>query len=205
MKRNASSPAKIQKIMAASRTLFIEKGYEETSVRDILKAADISTGSLYNFFTNKEEILLAVYREIIDQVHSTSEEATAELNDPLMRFSVSIALQAIIFLRNTSQVNIYRAAFKSQSVETHMISRWTKTLRPILANAALFFSDREIQIRVVALNAAVNAVLEKAIIGEIPLHDHEAYPLLIRTGLCLFDIPDQQIDAIVRKTVKLVA
>jgi TetR/AcrR family transcriptional regulator, transcriptional repressor for nem operon len=40
--------------------LFREKGYGATSVADLLKAADVNSGSLYNFFPGKQELLLAV-------------------------------------------------------------------------------------------------------------------------------------------------
>ncbi|BBP87361.1 hypothetical protein BsIDN1_09790 [Bacillus safensis] len=43
-----------QKIVTASRDLFAKKGYSETSVRDILEAAEVSKGNLYHHFKGKE-------------------------------------------------------------------------------------------------------------------------------------------------------
>jgi AcrR family transcriptional regulator len=40
--------------------LFWEKGYGSTSVADILKSADINSGSLYHYFPGKQDVLLAV-------------------------------------------------------------------------------------------------------------------------------------------------
>jgi AcrR family transcriptional regulator len=42
--------------------LFSEKGYESTSVSDILKAAGANSGSLYHFFPTKQDLLLEVLR-----------------------------------------------------------------------------------------------------------------------------------------------
>ncbi len=36
--------------------LFSEKGYESTSVSDILKAAGANSGSLYHFFPTKQDL-----------------------------------------------------------------------------------------------------------------------------------------------------
>ena len=47
--------------MTAMR-LFSEKGYESTSVADILRAAGANSGSLYHFFATKQELLIAVLR-----------------------------------------------------------------------------------------------------------------------------------------------
>jgi TetR/AcrR family transcriptional repressor of nem operon len=40
--------------------LFWEKGYGSTSVADILKAADVNSGSLYHYFPGKQDVLIAV-------------------------------------------------------------------------------------------------------------------------------------------------
>ncbi len=46
--------------------LFLKKGYEETTISDILKASGISKGGMYHYFDKKEDILDAVLNYIID-------------------------------------------------------------------------------------------------------------------------------------------
>ncbi len=53
--------------MTAMR-LFLEKGYESTSVSDILKAAGANSGSLYHFFPTKQDLLLEVLRRYRDGI-----------------------------------------------------------------------------------------------------------------------------------------
>jgi AcrR family transcriptional regulator len=48
--------------------LFGEKGYESTSVADILKAAGANSGSLYHFFPTKQDLLLEVLRRYRDGI-----------------------------------------------------------------------------------------------------------------------------------------
>lgn len=51
--------------------LFAEKGYDSTSVADILKQANVNSGSLYHYFETKQGVLLAVleaYRDGIEQM-----------------------------------------------------------------------------------------------------------------------------------------
>lgn len=55
-----------ERLVAAARDLFLQKGYAQTGVAQILKAADARSGSLYHYFPTKEDLLLAVlewYRE----------------------------------------------------------------------------------------------------------------------------------------------
>ena len=54
------------RIVFAAMELFWEKGYQSTSVADLLKRADVHSGSLYHFFPGKQDVLLAV----LDLYHS---------------------------------------------------------------------------------------------------------------------------------------
>ncbi len=60
MGRNKYPEQTVEKILSVSSKLFVEKGYDKTSVQDILDALGISKGGLYHHFKSKEEILDAV-------------------------------------------------------------------------------------------------------------------------------------------------
>jgi AcrR family transcriptional regulator len=61
---NAPDSAK-GRLLQAAATLFKEKGYERTTVRDLGKAVGIQSGSLFHHYPNKEAILRAVMEETI--------------------------------------------------------------------------------------------------------------------------------------------
>ena len=70
-----------QKLLKVSKKLFKEKGIEDTSMNDIALKANISTGNIYRYFKNKdqlaEEILSDTLNEIstfINSVPSTMKE-----------------------------------------------------------------------------------------------------------------------------------
>jgi len=44
-------------ILGAAKKLFLSKGYEETSITDIMKAAGGAKGMFYRFFQSKEEVM----------------------------------------------------------------------------------------------------------------------------------------------------
>lgn len=52
-----------QDILAAARSLFVRKGYADTSLDDIAKAAGISRGGMYFYYRNKVEMLAALSKE----------------------------------------------------------------------------------------------------------------------------------------------
>lgn len=61
MPRNKYPEETEKKIIDKAMELFITKGYENTSVQDIIDATGLSKGAIYHHFTSKEQILLTVY------------------------------------------------------------------------------------------------------------------------------------------------
>ena len=65
MARNKYPEQTIERILDVSTKLFFEKGYENTSVQDILdELGDLSKGAIYHHFKSKEDIFDAISRKI---------------------------------------------------------------------------------------------------------------------------------------------
>lgn len=56
-----------QRVLDAALKLFTDAGYFNTSVHDIQRAADVSIGSIYHHFGNKEGIAKALYDDRLDR------------------------------------------------------------------------------------------------------------------------------------------
>ena len=53
-----------QEIITAAAQIFAEKGYANTTTKELADAADMAEGTLYNYFEGKREILLAILGEM---------------------------------------------------------------------------------------------------------------------------------------------
>ena len=53
------------KILDAARQLFTENGFEATTTREIAHAADIATGTLFNYFASKEAVMACLASEAV--------------------------------------------------------------------------------------------------------------------------------------------
>ena len=71
MARNKYPEETIQRILDVSFKLFMEKGYETTSIQDILKElGGLTKGAIYHHFKSKEDILLAVSHRIYSETNA---------------------------------------------------------------------------------------------------------------------------------------
>lgn len=61
------------KILEAATEVFIQHGYERTTMKDVMDAAEVSRGGLYQYFSNKEELFEAILGErLSEEVGKTS-------------------------------------------------------------------------------------------------------------------------------------
>jgi TetR/AcrR family transcriptional regulator, transcriptional repressor for nem operon len=80
------------RLVLAAMQLFWEKGYNSTSIADVLQTAKVNSGSLYYFFPGKADLLAAVldmYHEGIGPM--LLEPAWAGVEDPVERIFALLA------------------------------------------------------------------------------------------------------------------
>lgn len=56
-------------IIDSSARVFSAKGYHGTTVKDVVEAADISIGTFYFYFKNKEDLFEILYDELADELY----------------------------------------------------------------------------------------------------------------------------------------
>ena len=62
-KREITKNQNRQTILEAARRVFAELGYGATTVRDIIRATPLASGTFYNYFKSKEEVFQAIRDE----------------------------------------------------------------------------------------------------------------------------------------------
>src|SRR5205807_5719138 len=66
-----------RRIYEAAMELFREKGFEQTTMRDIAAKAGVALGGAYYYFSQKEAIVLAFYHEMQESSHEAILESLA--------------------------------------------------------------------------------------------------------------------------------
>lgn len=79
-----------RRIMTAAMRCVAEVGYSKTTIREIARFADMTSGSLYHYFANKSELLTATAEEIENIVRPRLRAAAAGSGD------VAAQLEAVL-------------------------------------------------------------------------------------------------------------
>lgn len=191
------------KIIKISRRLFLEQGYENTTVRQILKMARLSTGSLYHFFKNKEEILLCALKDALLEMSSVTDGMAVKYNEPLLRYALGIAIGTSEIYKYKPLFNFYNAIYKNESAENFMISIKVTRMKNLLNELNLRFTDDEIHARILAIHGATRALTLATINKQLSANLSDIYSLIIKIALSEFDIPKKKIEKILNLTTKV--
>ncbi|MFG2305890.1 TetR/AcrR family transcriptional regulator [Actinacidiphila glaucinigra] len=61
----ATAAAVPQRLLAEATRLFAERGYDRTSVQEIVEAAGVTKGALYHYFGSKDDLLHEIYGRVL--------------------------------------------------------------------------------------------------------------------------------------------
>ncbi len=96
----SKSDKKITIIANTAARLFSSKGYVETSMEDVAAAAKISKGSIYYYFSTKDEILDYILSTFMDAVLENAGHDLQEIDDPEERIRIMILRHVTTYAGN---------------------------------------------------------------------------------------------------------
>ena len=109
MPRNRNSHETRKKILEVSKDLFLEKGFDNTSIQDIIDGLDgLTKGVIYHHFESKDEILQSIISEnnqeilnynwrggtALEKIQNSLMDAFSNLKQQRLVYSVSIMLRS---------------------------------------------------------------------------------------------------------------
>lgn len=106
-------------VLTCAHKLFIEKGFQATSIQDILDESGIAKGTLYNYFSSKNELLIALFKTLYKNMEK-------ERNDLLIG-------------QDPSDINIFIKQFELQ-METNRANKLISLFEEVI-----FINDSELK------------------------------------------------------------
>ncbi len=111
-------------IVEAAVKLFSQKGYQETSVADIMNEADLGIGTFYNYFESKDEILKNLLQAIVEEIRESFESSLRQGEKPAAQvLADTVKLTASLLDKNRFVLPLFlraadRSALPKEAVHT---------------------------------------------------------------------------------------
>jgi AcrR family transcriptional regulator len=110
-----------RQIITAARALFIEKGFVDTSMNDIISSAKISKGTFYNHFSSKNECLIAILDEGREEASNRRHELLYG-KDPTDLEVLTQQVAVLMYVnRERNLIQIFESVFHSRDIELKKI------------------------------------------------------------------------------------
>ena len=103
-----STATRRDELLAIAAGQFAEKGFKNTTVRDIADAAGILSGSLYHHFDSKESIVDEILRTFQEELFGQYDEILASDLDPLAQLERAVVVSFEAIDKHRDEVAIFQ-------------------------------------------------------------------------------------------------
>jgi len=81
---------KKEKILLAAAKVFSKNGFYNSTITKIAKEAGVADGTIYNYFKNKDDLLIQLFEESMKIIISTLNEKLSKTDDPVEKLKIYI-------------------------------------------------------------------------------------------------------------------
>lgn len=141
MRRNSSETKR--KILTACVRLFLEQGYKNTSVSQIVDEAGVARGSYLNLFPTKDKILLDLVETMFSGQFSVARSIADQNLPPVFAYAVETCLQLTLTELNENLREIYIEAYSVPDTAEYIYLHTTAELKQIFGANFPDYSDSD--------------------------------------------------------------
>ena len=141
-KRSSVIEAK-NRILSACVKMFIEKGYKETTMLDIIREAGVSAGTFQNIFRTKDGVLTELVNVMFDNQFSTAESIVGGSSDPVLLYSVELAVQMTLAELNENLRQIYVEAYTQPKINEYICQKTSSELYKLFGGIMPQYSESD--------------------------------------------------------------
>ena len=106
-----------RRILSACVKLFIEKGYHNTTLAEILREADVTSSTFQNIFHTKDGVLMDLVEFMFENQFGMA-RTIAKTSNPVLIYAVETSIQIALAELNENLRDIYIEAYSnSQTIE----------------------------------------------------------------------------------------
>lgn len=102
-------------MMCCAAKLFLEKGYSNTSMRELAKSADVPVSVFYQLFGDKEGLLYELVKDVLNRQFAVAAELVKGFpEDRILYYAVETTLQLYLAESDENVRDLYATAYSSK-------------------------------------------------------------------------------------------
>lgn len=126
---------KRKRIIDAAARFFGEKGYHNTTTSEIAEAAGVAAGTIYIYFSSKEELLVAVFEEFLGTHMERLRQGVEREQTPRDKLRRLLALGLELMEENPDSAKIFLSQLRQSTAMIKMVAkRSSRAYKDIIEN-----------------------------------------------------------------------
>ncbi|MGL5756076.1 MAG: TetR/AcrR family transcriptional regulator [Paraclostridium sp.] len=187
-------------IIKNSSKLFLEQGYTKTTIRQIAQVSHLGRGHLYYYFKKKEDIVLYLYKNLIERIYSYISNSSIESLDPLLSYAITQYIYIKVIATNKPLFRMYIEASQIDSIRKEYLKILGDVLNNTLENFNCNFKNEDVSLSIIIGSAGEDELLRRFYKDDIDLTLDEIIESTIKTRLLLLNISHEKVQDIILKT-----
>jgi len=137
--RRQKHSEKYQAILRAAIKVFAGRGFFQSTVADVAEAAGVADGTVYLYFKSKDDLLISIFNETMEEVIAKSRAELQKLDDPVERLGRLASLHlswlgrdrqlAVVF-----QVELRQSTKFMEEFSTTRLAEYFEMIREIIVD-----------------------------------------------------------------------
>jgi len=109
------SKDKRQKIIRAATKVFARHGFYHSKVSEIAREAEVADGTIYLYFKNKDDLLISIFEESMDQFLTLTRNEIEKETDPLAKLRRFVRLHMTMMEKNPRLAEVIQVELRQSS------------------------------------------------------------------------------------------
>ena len=190
-------------IIETSRELLLTQGYKVTTIRQITEKAGVTTGSLYHFFRNKEDIFIHIASDLLTEFVLVTDSILGRNDYSPLKYAFMVALELKVIEISDILAESFLFGYSSWQILEYTLPLFTEESRKFFHPYNKKFTYQDYYLRALALRTMrIGFIVERIHKGNIDYN--EKCRFIITTSMNLFNVPNNIINRSITKALKLI-
>lgn len=184
-----------KRILSVCARLFLEQGYKETTVSQIVEASGVARGSYQNFFHTKDSILMEFVEAMFGGQFDKARIIAGANLPPLYIYAVETAIQLAITELNENLREIYIEAYSLPNTAEYIFLNTTKELKQIFSAYLPDYTDSDFYDMEIGSAGLMRGYMARKCDIHFPLV--RKLECFLTASMRVYKVPEQEIENVV--------
>ena len=199
MRRDSSGTKR--KILTVCVRLFLEQGYKNTSVSQIVEEAGVARGSYLNLFPTKDRILLELTETMFGGQFGVARSIADSKLPPVYAYAVETAIQLTLTELNENLREIYIEAYSLPETSEYIYLHTTAELKQIFSANFPDYSDSDFYEMEIGTAGLMRSYMARKCDIHFPLE--RKLSRFLTAAMRVYRVPEDELEQTVRFVERL--